>query len=150
MSKKLKKRIEDICGLVNLDWEARQKRAEQILNNNDWKQQLCNDFQGLSFRDLELHLQSVASERQKKEENVEQRLEARGNSDKPMQRSGSKSTNSPKVVPRTLAQILEQVYRPREPQGFTREELEAIKRLGKERGPDVLQDDSGKNCRVGE
>lgn len=123
MSKKLKKKIEEICGLHGLDWETRQSRASQILASADWKQSLCNDLQGLSFRDLERTLRGVISERQKKEDSYQRKLDLYNEGrikKKPMRRetnendgtSESKSTKS-KSPPRTLEQILAQVYAPR-------------------------------------
>ena len=149
MSKKLKKRIEIICGLVGLDWEARQERAEQILNSTSWKQQLCNDFLGLSFRDLELHLQSVATERQKKEENTERKLAERSDNEKPMLRGGSRPAGSPAARPRTLAEILKQVYSPRQ-DDTTFEERQEFKFVAKDTGPDSFQDDPDADDPAGE
>lgn len=127
LSKKLKKKIETLCGLVGLDWEARQKRAEQILCNNNWKQQLCNDLQGLSFRDLELHLQGVVAKRQKKEDSVERKL--------------THKDNHEKTHNRTLAEILLQVYRPRAEHGDSPcGERDKLKLLGKKTSLNVLSD----------
>lgn len=126
MAKKLKKKIEEMCGLNGLDWEARQERAEKILASTEWKQSLCNELQGLSFRELEQTLIGVASERQKKEESYERKLKAYNDKTdrsgkyvkpKPLRGDMAKSSgprNVPKSVPRTLAQILAQVYAPRE------------------------------------
>ncbi len=120
MSKKLKKKIEEICGLHGLDWETRQSRASQILASTDWKQSLCNDLQGLSFRDLERTLNGVISERQKKEDNYQQKLSLYNEGKikkKPMQRDTNRTDanheTKPKSQPRTLEQILAQVYAPR-------------------------------------
>jgi hypothetical protein len=159
LSKKFKKKIENLCGLTNLDWEARQKRAEQILCNSSWKQQLCNDLQGLSFRDLELFLQGVVTERQKKEEGCERKLAAnKGDNEKPLRRDSNRTRGSLKVrpasliqaVPRTLAEILEQVHRPRESESSPswREEMGALGRLGKERDPSVLPDNNSEDYRI--
>lgn len=123
--------MEELCGLVGLDWEERQAKAEQILKSNSWKQDLCNELQGLSFRDLEAYLQGVATERQKKEEGYERKL-AKYNEkrDKPLQRNSTKSTPTPKAPPRSLAEILEQVHAPRvEWGGLTPEERKQISKF---------------------
>ena len=133
LSKKLKKKMEELCGLVGLDWEARQERAEDILRSNSWKQDLCNELQGLSFRDLEQYLQSVATERQKKEEGYERKLAAYNAKEtkstaKSLRRDSSKPAGLPKPPPRTLAEILRQVYAPRvaESGGLSPEERERL------------------------
>lgn len=126
-----------MCGLVNLGWEARQERATQILASPEWKQQLCNDLIGLSFRELEITLQAVASERQRKEDSYERKLEAFKDGKttrepkKPMRRDSSRSnpnggdrspTPKPKLPPRSLQEILAQVYAPRVVQELSEEE----------------------------
>ena len=129
MSKKLKKKIAEITGLNGLDWEARQERATKILASPEWKQQLCNELIGLSFRELERYLTGVATEREKKEESYERKLEAYRTGQfskppKPMRRdfagSKPKASNAPNkhrsgdaYKPRTLKEILAQVYAPR-------------------------------------
>jgi len=121
LSKKLKKKIEEICGLNTLDWEARQARAERILASPEWKQSICNDLIGLSFRELERTLTGVASERQKKEESYEHKLKAyqtgRANKQpKPLRRDSSGTANSDRQGShrsRTLKEILAQVHAPR-------------------------------------
>lgn len=141
MSKKLKKKIEELCGLANLGWEARQERASDILANNEWKQQICNELQGLSFRDLEKHLSSVRSERQKKEDSYERKLKTykKGTAHKkqePLQRDST-------VPKRTLAEILAQVYAPRVVQGpgFTDDERRVLAELRAKRvADDILSD----------
>ncbi len=106
-----------------LDWETRQSRASQILASADWKQSLCNDLQGLSFRDLERTLNGVISERQKKEDSYQRKLDLYNEGrikKKPMRRDTDQSdgtsehkSTKPKSPPRTLEQILAQVYAPR-------------------------------------
>jgi hypothetical protein len=121
LSKKLKKKIAEITGLNGLDWEARQERAAKILASTEWKQRLCNELVGLSFRELERYLEGVVSEREKKEESYERKLEAyqsgrfskqpkplRGDSDR---RANPRPAKQPE--PRTLDEILAQVYAPR-------------------------------------
>jgi len=76
LQKKLKKKIEEACGLKELAWKARQDKANQILASTEWKQQICNELIGLSFRELEQVLAGIASERQKKEKNCEKKLKA--------------------------------------------------------------------------
>jgi hypothetical protein len=144
LSKKLKKKIEDLCGLTNLDWESRQERAEQILANLEWKQQLCNELQGLSFRELERHLSGVLSERQKKEDNYERKLEAYrdGNAARPKPLRGDSVGARPQQ--RSLQEILAQVYAPRTVRGseFTPDEIKVISKFRPARpSPEVLPDD---------
>lgn len=124
-----------MCGLANLDWEARQERAIQILASPEWKQQLCNDLIGLSFRELEVTLQGVASERQSKEDNYERKLKAYSNkTNRESKHSGQKSLHgrdhtgdsgtslSSKQLPsRTLQQILAQVYASKRTEEFSNE-----------------------------
>lgn len=114
MSKKLKKKIEEICGLKDLAWEVRQARATQILESSEWKQSICNELIGLSFRELEQTLSGVASERQKKEDSYERKLKAyqAGKANKQRNVPKSNSTSSTKT-PRSLEEILAQVYAPR-------------------------------------
>lgn len=119
MSKKLKKKIEEICGLHGLDWETRQNRAGQILASPEWKLSLCNELQGLSFRELERTLNGVVSERQSKEASYERKLQLYNEGKivkKPMLRDTTRSESPDKPVkspPRTLEQILAQVHAPR-------------------------------------
>lgn len=115
-----------MCGLIDLGWEARQDKANQILSSTEWKQQLCNDLVGLSFRDLEKILSSIASERQKREDSRNEKLKIE-NGKAHRHRNGSRSrpttvdsdsngnlaTSSPKLPRRSLAEILAQVYSPR-------------------------------------
>jgi hypothetical protein len=107
LAKKLKKKIEDMCGLASLGWEDRQDKANQILSSNEWKQRLCNELIGLSFRELEKVLIGIANERQKRVEN-----------DHPGKKSVRRDyigTTGDKPPPRrTLAEILAQVYAPRQ------------------------------------
>lgn len=138
MAKKLKKKIEEICGLAGLDWEERQEKANQILASFEWKQKLCNELVGLSFRELERALTGVATERQKKEDSYERKLALySGTADGSTSSSAKNKRNSsrdrrvgpesasknnlqrPKPPPRSLAEILAQVYAPREgPEAF--------------------------------
>ncbi len=117
LSKKLKKKIEEICGLKDLAWEARQDRANQILASSEWKQSVCNDLIGLSFRQLEQVLQGIATERQKKEDSYQHKLDQykKGKTvhePKPPKRSTPDHKHEgPRA--RTLAEILAQVYAPR-------------------------------------
>lgn len=121
MSKKLKKKIEEICGLHGLDWETRQNRAGQILASPEWKQSLCNELLGLSFRELERTLQGIASERLNKEDSYQRKLDLYNagkitkKPKEPMLRDSTSRTasNNDKSPPRTLEQILAQVHAPR-------------------------------------
>jgi len=135
----MKKKIEEMCGLADLDWEARQDKANEILSSTEWKQQLCNDLIGLSFRDLEQVLSGIASERQKREDSCNEKLKRRRNGSRPHAplsnvepTTTSDSLSSPR---RSLAEILAQVYSPRTNQGGAFSEGEnAILALYKQRG----------------
>lgn len=121
-----------MCGIAGLGWEDRQDKANQILSSPEWKQQLCNDLLGLSFRDLERILTGIATERQNREENERLKIQngkanrgRRGSRSKSMRgdsagscsanvKSNGKLGNSGQSTPkRTLAEILAQVYAPR-------------------------------------
>ena len=119
MAKKLKKKVEELCGLEDLQWEERRAKAESILASSERKQELCNQLQGLSFRELEKVLKSVIAERQVKE--VEE-----GTTSKSRTAHLYRSKEEQKKNPgRSLADILKQVYAPRETHGgqiFTRSE----------------------------
>lgn len=99
-----------MCGLVGIGWEARQERANNILSNKEWKQQLCNDLIGLSFRELEHTLTSVANERQKKEDSDNEKVSP-GKSQRGKSAGPAKPNRPP---PRSLKEILAQVYAARE------------------------------------
>ena len=164
MAKKLKKKIEEICGLVELDWEARQARASEILNNNSWKQQLCNELVGLSFRDLERVLTGVANERQAPdEEKVYKNEKLRAYRDNKLKsvRGGSRKFNGQhssksihhqkdKPQPRSLEEILSQVYAPRVSLSISEEDRKKISSFrrnpsNEELFPDSSYDDSEPN-----
>ena len=68
MSKRLKRRIKEICGLENISKEERIKRAQQILNDPAEKQALCNRLVGLSHRDIEKVLKDIVTERKSKQQ----------------------------------------------------------------------------------
>jgi len=151
LSKKLKKKIEEICGLKDLAWEARQDRAKQILASSDWKQSICNELLGLSFRELEKTLSSVASERQKKEDSYQEKLDLYNKGK--ISREPSKPTRGDSVVsksnktaarppPRTLQEILSQVYAPRMVQDLSLEERAYLYALRSTESSDEVPPDS--------
>lgn len=53
MSKKLKKRIRDLCGLDALSKEARVKKCHELINDTQFKHSLCNQVLGLTFKDID-------------------------------------------------------------------------------------------------
>lgn len=63
MSRKLKKRIRELCGLEALSKEERTRRCNEILNDNDLKQSLCNQVPGLTFRDIDKTLKAELSDK---------------------------------------------------------------------------------------
>lgn len=64
LSKKLKRRIHDLCGFKDLDRDERLSRAHEILSSNDLKQAICHQILGATFRDVERAMDSIINERQ--------------------------------------------------------------------------------------
>ena len=62
MSKRLRKRIRELCGLEGLDKLERHRLAESILDDVQFKQSLCNQVPGLSFRDIDRTMKNVLAE----------------------------------------------------------------------------------------
>lgn len=62
MSKRLRKRIRELCGLEGLERTKRRELAQDILDSSKFKQRLCNKVNGLSFRDIERTMQNVLDE----------------------------------------------------------------------------------------
>lgn len=156
MSKKLKKKIAEITGLNGLEWADRQERATKILASPEWKQRLCNELVGLSFKELENFLTGVATERQKKEDSYERKLEAyrSGKASRRPKAPGkgetlahskhkSSSTGDGKGRSRTLKEILAQVHAPRMVQGMELQVKPTYLNLrGTEPSDEVFQDSS--------
>lgn len=118
MAKKLKKKIEDLCGLTGLEYEARRSRAIDILASREWKQQLCNDLAGLSFKDIERTLNGIIDERELRAENEDDKLQVYNSNRKLKQKQSAvsdlrQSTKARITTGRTLKDILDQVYAPR-------------------------------------
>lgn len=76
LSKRLKKRIQEVCGLTNLSREDKARRALAILNDNEEKQRICNELLGTSFKDIEKTLQEIVSSKKfsTKEQREEQEI----------------------------------------------------------------------------
>lgn len=72
MSKRLKKRIQELCGLLNLKREERLRRANEILNSTELKQAICNQILGTTFKDVEKTMVGIINERKLTEEQQEQ------------------------------------------------------------------------------
>lgn len=64
MSKRLKRKIRDICNLDHLSKEERRLAATSILNDTQAKQKLCNAVPGLSYKDIERAMKDILAERQ--------------------------------------------------------------------------------------
>lgn len=62
MTKRLRKQIRELCGLKGLDRGKRRKRAQDILDSLEFKQNLCNKVPGLSFRDIERVMVNILDE----------------------------------------------------------------------------------------
>ncbi len=72
MSKRLRKRIRELCGLEGLERAKRRKKAQEIIDSTDLKQRLCNKVNGLSFRDIEKAMSNVLKENKPTAEEVEE------------------------------------------------------------------------------
>lgn len=64
LSKKLKRRIQELCGFNELDREERVNRAHEILNSTELKQAICHKILGTTFKDIERAMEAVIKERQ--------------------------------------------------------------------------------------
>ena len=64
LSKKLKRRIQELCGFNELDREERLDRAHEILNSTELKQEICHKILGTTFKDINKAMQSIIDERQ--------------------------------------------------------------------------------------
>lgn len=56
---KIKKKIKEYLGFNGLNREEEIIRAFYVLNNNDLKQQICNQIQGLSFKDIDKVMEAI-------------------------------------------------------------------------------------------
>lgn len=72
MSRRLKRKIRDICNLDHLSKEERRLAATSILNDTNAKQKLCNSMPGLSFKDIERAMRDILAERQPTEAEIEE------------------------------------------------------------------------------
>ena len=64
MTKHLKRRILELCGLINLKREEKILKANEILRSTELKQAICNQIQGSTFKDIERTMESILKERQ--------------------------------------------------------------------------------------
>lgn len=139
MAKKLRKKIEELCGLTKLEYGDRRAKAEDILASNDWKHELCNDLTGLSFRDLEKTLKSILAEREVRDDSYSEKLRSLRTVNKTANMAHNvRPTSIPKPPQRTLDQILAQAYGPRNDQSFSKEEVKAMQQFTRmARPPDL-------------
>lgn len=72
MSKRLKRKVRDLCGLDSLSKEDRLLRAKEILESTKIKQKMCNQMIGLTFKDIERAMTAVLEERQPTEREQEE------------------------------------------------------------------------------
>ena len=63
MTKRLKKRILEVCGFSNLSKEERAYKVEEILNSVEEKQAICNQVTGASFKDIKKALVAFRNEK---------------------------------------------------------------------------------------
>lgn len=64
LSKKLKRRIQELCGFNDLEREERVIRANEILNSTDLKQSICHKILGTTFKDVERAMEAIIKEKQ--------------------------------------------------------------------------------------
>lgn len=64
LSKKLKRRIQELCGFNDLERDERVNRAHEILNSSELKQAICHKILGTTFKDVERAMEAVIKERQ--------------------------------------------------------------------------------------
>lgn len=64
LSKKLKRRIQELCGFNDLERDERVNRAHEILNSSELKQAICHKILGTTFKDVERAMEAVLKERQ--------------------------------------------------------------------------------------
>lgn len=76
MSKRLKRRILEICNIQNLSRKEKAKRAAEILFDSAQKQKICNEIIGVSYKDIEKALKDMASLRVPEELSEENELMA--------------------------------------------------------------------------
>jgi predicted RNA methylase len=72
LSKRLKQKIKEISGLLNLSKEERSLKAHEILDSNEAKQAICRQILGCTFKEVERVMLSVIQERQLTESQKEQ------------------------------------------------------------------------------
>jgi hypothetical protein len=75
LSKRLKRRIHDVCGLNNLSREDRVRKASAILSDPEYKQKICNEITGASYRDIEKALKSIVATKLSEEDEEHAELE---------------------------------------------------------------------------
>lgn len=69
MTKKAKKRIKELCGLESLSREDRIARCKELLDDDDFKQEICHKMLGTTFRDINKILkEEIASSKARSEE----------------------------------------------------------------------------------
>jgi hypothetical protein len=63
LSKRLKRKLHELLGLDDLSRELRFKRAREILNDSDYKQEICNENIGVSHRDIDKVLKEILKDK---------------------------------------------------------------------------------------
>ena len=64
--KRLRKKIREICGLEDLGHDEMLDRAAELIDNYDFKQDLCLKYAGLTHKDIERTLAAVLKSRRPK------------------------------------------------------------------------------------
>ncbi len=73
---KIKKKIKESLGFSGLSREEEVIRAYYVLNNNELKQQICNQIQGLSFKDIDKVMEAILNNSSMTEEEIKELYEA--------------------------------------------------------------------------
>ena len=61
-----------MCGFKGLTRDEKLVRAEEVLNDTEYKQAVCNEILGASFRDIERVMQGIIEEKKPSREELEQ------------------------------------------------------------------------------
>jgi len=115
LTKRLKKRIREVCGLDSLSKEDRAIRIQEILDSTDEKQAICNQIVGTSFKDIEKALVSIKGKVSDAEE-LAQEIPEKVYPEKQSFDREIRASNLVEVMdPKEVAWLVEQSTKPLEP-----------------------------------
>lgn len=132
MSKKLKRRIREACGIEFLgSKEEKRQRASEILNDAVEKQAICNQVLGASHKDIEKALKDVLAEKRSKQQITYEELE-----DEAPQKLDPEVENKRRYTPEATRMV--EMLDPKEINGLINESgaSKAIQEVYPERAPD--------------